>query len=200
MADEETLDPDDWEEIRRVFHSAADRGLAHMRDVRERPVWQPTPEAIQERFRERLPRDGQPVGNAALVLRRRHSPVWHRQHASPLLGLGARQRQRRRRAGRNAGRVHELQRGRTRPHRHLCRAAGRRLVEGDVRISGHGQRHPHQRNVDGNADRAGGGTGRQGRCRRAEARRGGGRHTGRLRVGRGTSLDRQVVRFAGAGQ
>ncbi len=62
MAEEETLDPNDWEEIRRVFHSAADHGLAHMRDVRERPVWQPTPEAIQERFRERLPRDGQPVG------------------------------------------------------------------------------------------------------------------------------------------
>jgi aromatic-L-amino-acid/L-tryptophan decarboxylase len=62
MADDATLDPDDWQEIGRVFHDAADLGLAHTRDVRERPVWQPPPEAVKERFRERLPRDGQPIG------------------------------------------------------------------------------------------------------------------------------------------
>jgi aromatic-L-amino-acid/L-tryptophan decarboxylase len=61
MPDEITLDPDDWEEIRRVFHAAADQGLAHTRDVRERPVWHPTPEAVQKLFRECLPRDGQPI-------------------------------------------------------------------------------------------------------------------------------------------
>jgi glutamate/tyrosine decarboxylase-like PLP-dependent enzyme len=63
MSDAETLDPDDWEEIRRVFHTAADHGVAHTRDVRNRPVWQPTPESIKERFRERLPREGQSLGD-----------------------------------------------------------------------------------------------------------------------------------------
>jgi aromatic-L-amino-acid decarboxylase len=63
MPEAETLDPDDWEEIRRVFRTAADHGLAHTRDVRDRPVWQPTPESIKERFRERLPRDGQSLGD-----------------------------------------------------------------------------------------------------------------------------------------
>ena len=29
--------------------------------MREKPVWQPPPEAVKERFRERLPCDGQPI-------------------------------------------------------------------------------------------------------------------------------------------
>jgi aromatic-L-amino-acid/L-tryptophan decarboxylase len=62
MPDERTLDPDNWDEIRLVFHSAADSGLDHTRDVRQRPVWQPTPEEIKQRFRESLPREGQPLG------------------------------------------------------------------------------------------------------------------------------------------
>jgi aromatic-L-amino-acid/L-tryptophan decarboxylase len=61
MPDEQTLDPEDWDKIRRVFHFAADLGLNQTRDVRERPVWQPTPEEIKQRFRESLPRDGQPL-------------------------------------------------------------------------------------------------------------------------------------------
>ncbi len=35
--------------------------MSHTRDVRERPVWQPTPESIKARFREPLPRVGQPL-------------------------------------------------------------------------------------------------------------------------------------------
>jgi aromatic-L-amino-acid/L-tryptophan decarboxylase len=61
MPDQRTLDPDDWDEIQRVFQRAIEGCLSHTRDVRERPVWQPTPEAIKARFREPLPRTGQPL-------------------------------------------------------------------------------------------------------------------------------------------
>jgi aromatic-L-amino-acid decarboxylase len=59
MPDEKSLDPDDWEEVGRAFHKAVELCLAQTRDVRERPVWQPTPEPIKERFRVSLPREGQ---------------------------------------------------------------------------------------------------------------------------------------------
>ncbi len=61
MPDQSTLDPDDWDEIQRVFQRAIESCLSHTRDVRERPVWQPTPETIKARFREPLPRVGQPL-------------------------------------------------------------------------------------------------------------------------------------------
>jgi aromatic-L-amino-acid/L-tryptophan decarboxylase len=61
MPDDRTLDPDDWEEVGRAFHKAVELCLAQTRDVRDRPVWQPTPEPIKERFRESLPREGQPL-------------------------------------------------------------------------------------------------------------------------------------------
>jgi aromatic-L-amino-acid decarboxylase len=38
-----------------------DQCIDHMRGVRERPVWEPVPEAIKAGFREGLPDDGEPV-------------------------------------------------------------------------------------------------------------------------------------------
>ena len=58
---DETLDPDDWEAARRVFHDAVDRAIDGLRDVRAKPVWRPTPEETKERFRSRLPRAGEPL-------------------------------------------------------------------------------------------------------------------------------------------
>jgi len=55
-ADAETLDPDDWESMRALAHRAVDDGFEWLRTVRERPVWQPTPEQVLARFHERLPR------------------------------------------------------------------------------------------------------------------------------------------------
>jgi aromatic-L-amino-acid/L-tryptophan decarboxylase len=63
MPDEKTLDPDDWDEVHRVFRRAAELCLDHTRDLREGPVWQPTPQAIKARFREPLPHKGQPLGD-----------------------------------------------------------------------------------------------------------------------------------------
>ena len=94
MPDENTLDPDDWDEISGSSERPIEGCLSHMRDVRERPVWQPTPESIKARFREPLPRDGQPIEKLLAFFRRNCPALWHGQSAPEVLGLGAWQRQR----------------------------------------------------------------------------------------------------------
>jgi glutamate/tyrosine decarboxylase-like PLP-dependent enzyme len=56
---EESLDPGDWEELRRLGHRMVDDALEHLRTVRERPVWQSPPDAVRARLDEPLPRRGQ---------------------------------------------------------------------------------------------------------------------------------------------
>ena len=51
----ETLDPEDWNGIRALAHSAVDDAFDWLSSVRERPVWQPTPEAVVATFRRPLP-------------------------------------------------------------------------------------------------------------------------------------------------
>jgi len=58
MREEFTLDPMDWEEVRRAFHAAADLCISQMQGVREQPVWRPTPEDVKSHFKSRMPRNG----------------------------------------------------------------------------------------------------------------------------------------------
>jgi aromatic-L-amino-acid decarboxylase len=51
------LDPADWERFRASAHHALDDAIDFMRDVRERPVWQPVPEDVKETLRAPMPRD-----------------------------------------------------------------------------------------------------------------------------------------------
>ena len=60
---EETLDPDDWEALRRLGHRMVDDLVRLHRGVRERPAWQPLDAAAAERLRAEPPREG--VGLAA---------------------------------------------------------------------------------------------------------------------------------------
>jgi aromatic-L-amino-acid decarboxylase len=60
-APELTLDPENWEELRRTFHDAVDQCLDIMQNVRRAPVWQPVPDALKPRFSESLPQSGQPI-------------------------------------------------------------------------------------------------------------------------------------------
>lgn len=53
---EETLDPADWEAMRALGHRMLDDALDWLRDVRERPVWQPMPDAVKATFRTPAPR------------------------------------------------------------------------------------------------------------------------------------------------
>jgi glutamate/tyrosine decarboxylase-like PLP-dependent enzyme len=56
MADsEETLDPESWAELRELGHRMVDDMFTYVQSLRDRPVWQPMPEALRARLREELP-------------------------------------------------------------------------------------------------------------------------------------------------
>jgi glutamate/tyrosine decarboxylase-like PLP-dependent enzyme len=52
---EETLDPEDWENLRALGHRMVDEMLDYLQTVRERPVWQPIPQEVKEHLRKPLP-------------------------------------------------------------------------------------------------------------------------------------------------
>jgi aromatic-L-amino-acid decarboxylase len=51
-----TLDPSDWREIREQGHRMLDDMFDYLEGLRERPVWQPTPDQVRQQFTESLPR------------------------------------------------------------------------------------------------------------------------------------------------
>ncbi len=53
---EETLDPQDWQQLRAQAHRMLDDMLDHIAQLRERPVWQPAPAEVRAKFQEPLPR------------------------------------------------------------------------------------------------------------------------------------------------
>ena len=60
---EETLDPRDWEDFRKLGHRMLDDTIDYLVTRRQQPVWQPMPEVVRESFREKLPME--PVGPEA---------------------------------------------------------------------------------------------------------------------------------------
>jgi len=61
MPSEETLDPEDWESMRALGHRMVDDMLDDMKTIRERPVWQPTPDQVKAHFKRPVPLDPQPL-------------------------------------------------------------------------------------------------------------------------------------------
>jgi aromatic-L-amino-acid/L-tryptophan decarboxylase len=59
----ETLDPENWEEMRALAHRIVDDAMTYLETVRERPVWQPVPEDVAARFDEQAPHE--PAGAEA---------------------------------------------------------------------------------------------------------------------------------------
>ena len=57
---EETLDPADWESMRKLGHKMLDDMLDYMETVRERPVWQHVPDRIKAHFSRPVPQHPQP--------------------------------------------------------------------------------------------------------------------------------------------
>jgi glutamate/tyrosine decarboxylase-like PLP-dependent enzyme len=55
------LDPADWEQFRRTAHRALDDAIDFLRDVRERPVWQPVPAEVKEDLARPMPLDATPL-------------------------------------------------------------------------------------------------------------------------------------------
>jgi glutamate/tyrosine decarboxylase-like PLP-dependent enzyme len=56
---EETLDPENWDELRALGHRMVDDILTYLQTVRERPVWQPIPADVKAALRRPLPREGE---------------------------------------------------------------------------------------------------------------------------------------------
>ncbi len=51
-----TLDPQDWDDLRAQGHRMLDDMIDYAAAIRDRPVWQPIPDAVRARFRDELPR------------------------------------------------------------------------------------------------------------------------------------------------
>ena len=58
MNPEITLDPENWDELRHLGHRMLDDMFDYLGTVRERPVWQPFPEAVKRRLAEPVPHQG----------------------------------------------------------------------------------------------------------------------------------------------
>ncbi len=56
---QETLDPQNWDEMRALAHRMVDDGLDYLQTVAERPAWQPVPAAVAARFDAPAPREPQ---------------------------------------------------------------------------------------------------------------------------------------------
>src|SRR5512145_1989428 len=61
---DETLDPENWDEMRTLAHRIVDDALTYLETVRERPVWQPIPAEVSARFQEQAPHDPAGVESA----------------------------------------------------------------------------------------------------------------------------------------
>lgn len=47
----ETLDPEDWSQVAELTHRMVDDAVEHIRSIRDRPVWRPMPQAVEDAFR-----------------------------------------------------------------------------------------------------------------------------------------------------
>lgn len=61
MPVEETLDPLDWQELRRLGHRMLDDALDYLHNVRQRPAWQHVPDEVKDQFRTPVPQQPQPL-------------------------------------------------------------------------------------------------------------------------------------------
>ncbi|MGB5345814.1 MAG: aminotransferase class I/II-fold pyridoxal phosphate-dependent enzyme [Woeseia sp.] len=62
---ERSLDPEDWNQFRKLGHQVFDELVDYLQNVAERPVWQPLPAETKALFRESLPRKG--LGDMAVL-------------------------------------------------------------------------------------------------------------------------------------
>jgi aromatic-L-amino-acid/L-tryptophan decarboxylase len=72
--DNATLDPPDWDEAAASAHRMIDFAVAHLRDVRARPAWQPMPTDIRAGFNTGLPDAPQPLETVFDEMRARVFP------------------------------------------------------------------------------------------------------------------------------
>ena len=89
MTEPISLDPEDWSELRALGHRMLDDMIDYIADVRERPVWQPTPPELRAELRSPLPDSPCGLTEAYADFQAPREAVRDRQCASALHGLGA---------------------------------------------------------------------------------------------------------------
>ncbi|HXQ49452.1 MAG TPA: pyridoxal-dependent decarboxylase [Stellaceae bacterium] len=70
MSDERSLDPDDWDEARRIFHAAVDCCIDRLRDIRLDPVWTATPAEVKALLATPAPPKPEPLDQLFETFRR----------------------------------------------------------------------------------------------------------------------------------
>jgi aromatic-L-amino-acid decarboxylase len=58
----ETLDPQNWDELRAQAHRMLDDMIDATANIRQQPVWRPIPDEVRARFRAEIPREGSELG------------------------------------------------------------------------------------------------------------------------------------------
>ena len=48
----ESLDPENWDEMRNLAHQVVDDALDYVQNARQRPVWQPVPDDVRQHLTE----------------------------------------------------------------------------------------------------------------------------------------------------
>ncbi len=61
---EESLDPEDWQGMRMLGHRMVDDMMNYLETIRERPVWQPVPQAVRAHLKAPLPAEPQGAESA----------------------------------------------------------------------------------------------------------------------------------------
>ena len=131
----ETLDPQNWDDIRAQGHRMLDDMIDYAANIRERPVWQPIPDDVRARFRAELPRQPSDLDEVYREFTDFIVPYATGNVHPGLHGMGAWRRHRRRHAGGDAGGRTQRQSRRPRSHSDRGRTSGRRMDARDVRFS-----------------------------------------------------------------
>ena len=79
---QETLDPEDWPQLRALAHRAVDDALDYLQESWRRPVWQPTPADVAAQFHAPLPRAPQGAERAYQDFREQVMP-WQMGNTHP---------------------------------------------------------------------------------------------------------------------
>jgi glutamate/tyrosine decarboxylase-like PLP-dependent enzyme len=58
---EESLDPKDWSEMRRMAHLMVDDMMDFLQNIYDQPVWKPIPENVKQSYESSIPKEGQPL-------------------------------------------------------------------------------------------------------------------------------------------
>ena len=131
----ETLDPQNWDDIRALGHRMLDDMLDYTADIRDRPVWQPIPRRCPRAISRRTSAPAERSRRRLSRVHRFHRSLCDRQRSSGLHGMGAWRRHRGRHAGGDAGGRTQCQSRRPRSYADRGRAPDRRMDAPDVRSS-----------------------------------------------------------------